>query len=433
MTRRLVALLAAAALVAGGSDAATATSTTRLPPPTHDGFYRYDGHRPLASLPRGTVVKKRAVRITLGGGNAPFAAEQLLYRTRDGRGRPTVTVTTVLRPPAPLPGPDIVGYLSFYDGFGPRCDPSYTLRGGDPGSPASRSQSEEEELLILHYLSLGLIVTVPDFEGEHWHWGAGREAGYGTLDAITATEAYLGVPRSTRVALSGYSGGAIAADWASELAPRHAPRLNIVGVAEGGIPVDLAHNLRYVNGGRDYAGTIPAVLMALRRDFGVPVHRYLSRYGRRLIHRLHRDCIVSFLGTHPGLTIGRMTSPRYRRLLAIPAVARGLNRLIMGRARGVPRAPLFMGIGDVDGRGDGVMIEGDVRALAHEYCEGGAVVRLTVYRGLGHETAGVDFEPAVTEFLLQRFSGAPFAGNCPRIGRGNSLAPLPVHGRISRR
>src|SRR2546423_4962438 len=47
-------------------------------------------------------------------------------------------------------------------------------------------------LLILWYLSQGDIVTVPDFEGTHLDWMAGRESGYGALDAIRATESYLG-------------------------------------------------------------------------------------------------------------------------------------------------------------------------------------------------------------------------------------------------
>ena len=35
--------------------------------------------------------------------------------------------------------------------------------------------------------------------------------------------------------MNGYSGGAIASNWAEALAPRYAPRLNIVAVAAGGI------------------------------------------------------------------------------------------------------------------------------------------------------------------------------------------------------
>jgi hypothetical protein len=88
-----------------------------------------------------------------------------------------------------------------------------------------------------------------------------------------------------------------------------------------------------------------------------------------------------------------------------------------------------MGIGNVDGRGDGVMLVGDVTALAHEYCKQGVPVQLSIYRGLGHEAAGIDFEPVATTFLLRRFNGLPTPSNCDRIGRGSSLAPVPIRRR----
>ena len=51
----------------------------------------------------------------------------------------------------------------------------------------------------------------------------------------------------------------------SELAPKYAPELNIVGTAIGGVPVHLAHNLRYINGTDSWSGVIPAVLVSLGR------------------------------------------------------------------------------------------------------------------------------------------------------------------------
>ena len=83
--------------------------------------------------------------------------------------------------------------LSFYDGLGSQCSPSYTLAGGDPGDAAIEQQAQEEALLVTWYLAHGNIVTIPDFEGTGLHWMAGRESGYGALDAIRATESYLGI------------------------------------------------------------------------------------------------------------------------------------------------------------------------------------------------------------------------------------------------
>jgi hypothetical protein len=228
------------------------------------------------------VLAKRAVTVSLNVSTTPQAglglpvgpvqavpAEQLLYRTSDELGKPSVTVTTVLVPatvvaPATVP-PNIVAYLSFYDALSAKCDPSYTLTGGDPGS-ANTTLSDVEQGLVAQYYALGYVVTVPDFEGTSLDWTAGHEAGYGTLDAIRATQSYLGAPASSPVGLSGYSGGAIAADWASELGPTYAPSVHLVGVAEGGLAVDFAHNLTYVNGSKVWSGIMPAVLAALARS-----------------------------------------------------------------------------------------------------------------------------------------------------------------------
>ncbi|HWB65903.1 MAG TPA: lipase family protein [Mycobacteriales bacterium] len=409
----VAAIVAGCATIAAGQPSAAAG---HLPLPTKDPFYKYAGVRPLRQLPVGTIIRRRSVAVSLGTNLAtPVHAEQLLYRTRNQLGRPAVGVTTVLAPLGTLLGTRLVGYLSFYDGLGAECDPSYTVRGGYAGTAANEQQAEEEDLLVTHYLALGLTVTMPDFEGPHQHWGAGQESGYRTLDAIRATERYLGVPRSTKVALSGYSGGAIAADWASELAPRYASGINLVGVAEGGIPVNFAHNLRYVDGSRDWSGTIPAVLVGLSRAFHLDRTKYLSAYGRRITRQVSDECIGSFLGGYPGLTISRLMKPRYRDVLRVPAFARIIKRVTMGTAPGHPKAPLFMGVGDSDGRGDGVMLKSDVEALAREYCRQGTTVKLAVYYGSSHEIAGLNFEPVATTFLLQRFLGLPFTGDCSKL------------------
>lgn len=231
----------------------------------------------------------------------------------------------------------------------------------------------------------------------------------------------------------GYSGGSIAADWAAELAPRYAPALNLVGVAMGGIPVDLAHNLRYVNGSKGWSGVVPAVMVSLTRAFHVDLGRYRSAYGAKIFAQVRRQCIGSFLGAYPGLRVAELVQRRYRDILRVPAFTRIANRLIMGSAPGRPRAPFFMAVGNADGVGDGVMIAQDVEALAHEYCRQGDPVELNVYKGATHTEAALHFESPAVAFLLARFAGERAAGNCSSIPPGNSLAPLPAHhGRHAR-
>jgi hypothetical protein len=434
-TARPVPLILAAVLAVlvglvspAGTEAAPATPAAEaaaIPLPHDDPFYRYTGTKPLRKIERGTVLKAR--QITIGvpqSGQGALPATQLLYRTQDQQKKPSVTVTTVVNPTGPA-NAGLVAYLSFYDALGDKCSPSYTLRGGDPGAENAELANTEAGL-VAALAAQGYAVTVPDFEGTDLHWVAGQESGWSTLDSIRATESYLGMPDSQKVGLFGYSGGSIAGEWASELAPAYAPELNIVGTAIGGVPVHLAHNLGYVNGSETWSGVIPAVLVSLGRAFGLRMDKYESAYGKKVTTEVEDECIGGFNGNYPGLRVQQLVKKKYKRFLKVPAFARVVNRLIMGSAKGHPRMPMYMGVGQHDGRGDDVMIAKDVEALAHQYCGQGVPVQFEVYDGADHTQGGLQFFPTAMTFLGQRFAGTPFTGNCADIGPGNSLAPLKI-------
>lgn len=413
--------------------------------PTQDGFYTYTGKTPLADVSPGTILLdaagnpvERTVHLAAGTNALPVpTAEQVLYRTSDELGRPTATVTTILVPgaapqvtPKSAVAPNIVAYLSFYDSLSAKCDPSFTLQGGDPGSANTQLTSIEQALVQLY--AAKDVVTVPDFEGEHLDWTAGHEAGYDTLDAIRATEQYLATdPKTTKVGLTGYSGGSIAADWASELAPSYAPELDIVGVAEAGVPVDFAHNLDYIEGTTDWAPVIPATLATLSRSFGVDLTPYLSAEGLAAVAATRDQCIGEF-AQFPGLTIQSLLKPQYQDPYAIPAFVKIINALIMGTGPGTPKGPLYLAVGNDPNRkqaqGDDIMVTDDVRALAHQYCTRGVPVHFQELTNATHSQAALEFEPQAVAFLQQRFAGVPFTpDSCDTIGVGNSLAPVVLH------
>ncbi len=414
--------------VAGGADAGVRVQQAQaagIPLPHDDPFYSYGGSTPLKAIAPGTVLKARAVTIGVpGSGQGLVPATQLLYRTQDELRRPSVTVTTVVNPTGPVNG-GLVAYLSFYDALADKCSPSFTLRGGDPG--ADNQELAHAELgLVLGLAAQGYAVTVPDFEGTDLHWVAGHESGWSSLDAIRATESHLGMSSAQKVGLFGYSGGSIAGEWASELAPSYSPELNIVGTAVGGLPVHLAHNLGYVNGSKAWSGVIPAVLVSLSRAFGIDTQKLTNKYGRQVIKEVRDECIGSFNGNYPGLRVQHLLKKKYRAFLKIPKIARTVNKLIMGTTPGRPQMPMFMAMGDHDGKGDDVMVAKDAEALAHQYCSEGLPVQFTVYSGADHTEAGIQFFPQAMQFLGERFAGSPFSGNCAQIGPGNSLAPLKV-------
>src|SRR4051812_31225835 len=313
------------------------------PLPSQDPFYAYSGSEPLETVAPGTVLKHRSVQLSLAGAATPIAADQLLYRTTDQLGQATVTVTTVLQPTSAGVLPRIVDYLSFYDGLSSQCSPSYTLAGGDSGDATYQQEAYEEELLMSWYLAQGDIVSVPDFEGTGLHWMAGRESGYGALDAARATVSFLGLHPDTMVGLSGYSGGSVAADWASELGPAYAPDVNIVGVAEAGIPANYFNHFAYINGTAEYSAAIPGELLGLSRAYGVDLMQYLTPLGQKIVQKESDSCIASDFGKYQ-VTIKDLLLPQYQDLAHVAPFSKMLSDQTMGTAKTHPKAPLLMAV-----------------------------------------------------------------------------------------
>jgi hypothetical protein len=293
--------------------------------------------------------------------------------------------------------------------------------------------------LITPALLAGETVVVPDTEGETADFAAGPEYGMNTLDSLRAVLASpaSGAAGAAKIGLIGYSGGAIATGWAAELAPSYAPDISsrIVGAAMGGVLVDPAHNLRYVEGSTVWAGVIPMGVIGISRAFHVDFTLYLNEYGLQLYNKLQRASIVTVLGEYPGLTWAQMAKPEYPTPESVPVYVEVANQLIMG-TRGTPSMPMFIGQGNGGelegtsgnkegiGPGDGVMIAGDVRSLAREYCSRGVQVQYKEYEHLSHVPSAAVWLPEADAWLAERFAGLPAPQNCSSIAPGNSLAPI---------
>jgi hypothetical protein len=414
-----------AALVAPGARAAV--------PPEQDPFYTYQGATPLANVAPGTVLKTRILSYHVAGLALPVRAVQLLYRSTGEIGQPTVNVTSVLQPPLSSGPPTIVSYQSFYDSLSPDDEPSYAISGG---LTLGGLIPNVESILIVPALLAGETVVVPDTEGEKADFAAGPEYGTNTLDSLRAalSSPATGLSQTRKIGLIGYSGGAIATEWAAELAPSYAPDVNprIVGAAIGGVLVDPAHNLHYVDGSQVWAGVTPMALIGVSRAFNVDLTPYLSDYGIQLYTKLQHATIAQVLGAYPGLTWRQIAKPQYQTPESVPIYVKIVNQLIMG-SRGTPTTPLFIGQGahgELEGtpgnkpgigEGDGVMIAGDVRSLAREYCGRGVPVQYVQYDNLSHITSALPWLPAAVAWLTDRFAGKPAPQDCAQIAPGNSL------------
>jgi len=374
--------------------------------PSEDPFY--DPPSGYESRSPGAALRTRQVELGWRGTGIPISATQILYRTTNQFGGPASTVTTVISPPGVAAGAPrrVVSYHSFYDALGSQCDPSYTLRGGNA------TEAPIDITLISGLLAAGYTVAAPDYEGRGLRWTMGRESGYAALDGIRTALTQLRAPARTPVGLFGYSGGSIPTGFGAELAPRYAPELNIVGAAAGGVLVNPANNLGYVNGSENWAGVIPALMTVYAETYEIDMQPYLSPKGTRVLGQVAGECIEAFADKYPGLTDHQLLVPTVGGLLEVPGVRQAISQNVMGTL-GTPGSPMMLGVGNADGTGDGVMIAADVARLAGSFCDRGVPTTFSEYRGSTHTQAFIPWSAEALGFLDRRFSGRP-ADGCGR-------------------
>jgi hypothetical protein len=180
---------------------------------------------------------------------------------------------------------------------------------------------------------------------------------------------------------------------------------------------------------------MPMAIIGIARAYQVDLSPYLSDYAQSLIGQMKSACIADVLGHYPGLTFAKLVKPQYAQPESIPVLVNVANKLIMGSG-GTPTVPMLIrqgANGTLEGTdntkpgigpGDGVMIAGDVRGLANEYCGRGVNVDYQEYPLLSHTLAAVPWLTDTVPWLRQRFAGTAAAGDCGRIPTGNPIGPV---------
>ncbi|KAM0495945.1 hypothetical protein ACHAP8_007860 [Fusarium lateritium] len=241
-----------------------AVSSQPLPPSEDPWYSAPDGYEDEEP---GTVLRLRPApgNLTAIVGNSS-AIYNVLYRTTDSQYKPTWAVTTLY---APKLGANstaarvfnqsaVISYQVPYDSADVDASPSYTAY-----------SSGGTDLFNLA-LGLGVFLNVPDYEGPLASYTAGVISGHATLDSIRAVLSLgLGLnTTSSRVALWGYSGGALASEWASELAVQYAPDLQetVVGAAIGGITPNITAVVESISG-KDAAGLAPSGILGITSQY----------------------------------------------------------------------------------------------------------------------------------------------------------------------
>lgn len=206
----------------------------------------------LAAYAPGRIITVRDVTATAAPLLAVPVRQVLLmkFRTTDAYGGPSFATATLVIPATPWQGPGqrpvVVNNLAI-DALGRACTPGYTLAHGfNAHSDIGDDIPPTTQLAVLR----GYAVLIPDHEGPRMAYAEPYVAGHAVLDAIRAVRNLRPEEFGTsRFAMHGYSGGAIATRGAVALIGSYAPELVsvIVGAALGGVPVDYRMLARSMN------------------------------------------------------------------------------------------------------------------------------------------------------------------------------------------
>ncbi|MFI8566329.1 lipase family protein [Rhodococcus sp. NPDC078407] len=391
--------------------------------PEDDSFYvapeGYEAARP------GTILRVRPVEVAMFGRvRQRVDAWQLLYRTVDLGGFPQAGVTTVLRPQDAEPV--LLSYQCAIDGVASSCFPSYALR---RGAKAFGAVPQFEFLLVLHALRRGWTISIPDHEGPDGHWGAPKEPGFCTLDAIRAVLSFepLELNDSTPVALWGYSGGGLATSWAAEMAPEYAPEIELVGAALGSPVGDPASAFTRLNATLHAA--LPTLVVAgLRRtypDLDRVVRQYVDEEGLRILDSVESMTTVRAVARLAKHDLDNYIDIPLADLLALPEIVQVFHDIQPGRI--APSVPLLV----IQAVHDRIIAIDDVDGQVERYNEAGAHVTYLRDRLSEHLSLHPLGAPLTLDWLADRFAGVPVPEPCTRTVWSTAFSFAAVRGLVS--
>lgn len=385
---------------------APGVATAAGPPPDEDPFFAVP--KRLAKVANGAVLASRPVEAVAGPLPMPATSWQVKYRSQDTQGRPTATVTTLMVPDAPWPGPGprpLLSYQTAEDGIGARCAPSYALTAG---LDAGGTNSNAETLIVRLALERGWTVAVPDYEGPHSEFLGAQGSGRMVLDGIRAARRFkpAAVDPEAPIGMWGYSGGSLATAIAAQLQRRHAPHLRLAGIALGGTVADIKATIRAFDG----SAVGGAIIMGLAGvDRAYPRYRlkqYLNDFGREAYEAVQKDCINDAAQRYPGLKFADIES--VPNALELPQLQPLFRRISPLHVRGVPSAPVY----EYHAVGDELAPVAPARELVRRYCDAGVPVLMEEKLAGEHISEAAAGAPGALDYLGARFAGEPPRSSC---------------------
>jgi hypothetical protein len=403
----LAALLPISTVTATPTPSGGPAAATPLPPSQDPWYTAPPGFESAAP---GTILRSRVApgNLSLITANSS-AAFNILYRTTDSRYLPTWAVTTLFVPKGSSGNSGksnnaLVAYQLPYDTANVDGSPSFTLyRGaafaGGPDIPA--------------LLGKGWYVSVPDYEGPLASDTAGVISGHATIDSVRAVlSGQHGLSPQARYAMWGYSGGALASEWAAELQVQYAPEMSFAGAALGGLTPNVTNVLLAIDGTLD-AGRIPSAILGLSSQFPDVQAFLLSKlkttgpYNATTFLSARHLTLQQIDAVFGNQTITDYFVDGIADLLA-PSVLQAFNRDGMMGYHGTPQMPLFV----YKAIEDELSPIADTDALVARYCGVGATIQYQRNDVGGHGAEFQNGEASAFAFLVSVLEGTYTATGC---------------------
>ncbi|EGW34614.1 secretory lipase 3 [Spathaspora passalidarum NRRL Y-27907] len=389
--------------------------------PHYDDFYTlpegFDDAKP------GDILKYREVPPKLASLFFPVEVKkvwQLVICSQDTFGNPTAFLSTIIEPYNADPS-KVVSYQTFEDSANLTCSPSFGIR---YGAPPDTFTTQMEMTFIVLALKHGYFVNSPDYEGFNSAFMVGRRSGQATLDSIRATlrsENITGIKPDAKVALWGYSAGAVVTAWASVLQPSYAPDLkpHLVGAAIGGFAPDFISMAKTLDG-TFLSGLIPAALYGIANEYPV-VHDIIDQHANpKLMSELRLGntlCATPAALYYMAGNFMKGNEPFFLQgdaFLEHEVIKEILEDNSINRFQTIPEIPMFLYNGQLD---QVIPIE-DVRGIYSYWCDKGIESLEYAEDMLNGHFSGILFSaPAAWTWLENRFQGKEPVKGCSRTVR----------------
>ncbi|WP_111656936.1 lipase family protein [Isoalcanivorax indicus] len=368
-----------------------------------------DWYQPPVPLPAGEpgdIIKTREVNAGPPSARAMARAWQVMYRSTDALGEANAVTGTLVVPRAGDPGSmPLIGMGPGTHGPAARCAPSRMIDKG----------AFYEQATLNDMLQRGYAVLVTDYEGYHpdpaTTYMVGRSMGAALINGVRAAQRFpeAGLSDLAPVLFRGYSQGGGAAMWAGQMQPDYAPTLNLVGVAGGGVPANLAAVALPLNGEPGFGVMFYALL---GQDHAYPelsLAPFVNQAGMAALQAMQEDmCVLELLQGFAGITLDDLTDIN-------PLNAERFNRIAENQLGDQPIAvPVYL----YHEQQDSLVAYGQAQTLRDDYCALGVDVTWQ-----SHDTGGdtgvirhlnlvYHGNEGVNAFIEQRLAGQLPASHC---------------------